>query len=157
MSIERRRGRRRESVALGTNGLAIPAATHICAFFRGIPERDRILVPFLVEGLRAGQKCTCIIDDGVDAVRTTLAAATGLPAEAGSHHLDIRSSKETYLRRGTFSTHKMLDFWDESVGSALSEESFQFVRSGGETTWTLKELPDTKDFLTYEAELNRVL
>jgi MEDS: MEthanogen/methylotroph, DcmR Sensory domain len=147
----------RNSIALGINGLSIPAGTHICTFFRGIPERDQILVPFLVEGLRAGQKCTCIIDDEVDAVRTTLAAATGLPAEAGSHHLDIRSSKETYLRRGTFSTQKMLDFWDESVGSALSEEGFQFVRSAGETTWTLKELPDMNDFLTYEAELNRIL
>src|ERR1700722_12445406 len=121
----------RDSIALGIDGLSIPAGTHICTFFRGIPERDQILVPFLIEGLRAGQKCTCIIDDGVDAVRTTLAAATGRPAEESSQHVEVRSSKETYLRRGMFSPQKMLDFWEDSVGSALSEEGFQFVRSAG--------------------------
>jgi MEDS: MEthanogen/methylotroph, DcmR Sensory domain len=147
----------RDSVALGINGLSIPAGTHICTFFRGIPERDEILAPFLAEGLRAGQKCMCIIDDGVDALCASLAVETSLAVGVGSRQLDIRSSTQTYLRRGTFSTQEMLDFWDDSVGSALSEEGFQFVRSAGETTWTLKELPDMKDFLTYEAELNRFL
>jgi hypothetical protein len=56
-----------------------------------------------------------------------------------------------------FSTQEMLDFWDDSVGAALNEEGFQFVRSAGETTWTLKELPGLDEFLTYEAELNRFL
>jgi hypothetical protein len=147
----------RDSVGLGVNRLAIPANTHICAFFRGIPERDQIMVPFLREGLRAGDKCTCVIDDGVDAVRTALGSDTGAPADAGTHQLDIRSSKETYLRRGRFSTQEMLDFWDDSVRTALNEEGFQFVRSAGETTWTLKELSGLDEFLTYEAELNRFL
>jgi hypothetical protein len=41
----------RESIALGLNGLSIPPGTHICAFFRGIAERDEVLLPFLIEGL----------------------------------------------------------------------------------------------------------
>jgi hypothetical protein len=147
----------RDSIGLGLNGLSIPASTHICAFFRGIPERDQIMLPFLQEGLRAADKCNCIIDDGVDAVRTALGTDTGAPADAGTHQLEIRSSKETYLRRGMFSTQEMLDFWDDSVGAALNEEGFEFVRSAGETTWTLKELPGLDEFLTYEAELNRFL
>jgi hypothetical protein len=138
-----------ESIALGFDGLSIPSGAHICALFRGIPERDQIMMPFLVEGLRAGDKCNCIIDDGVDVVRTALGAAAG--------RIDIRSSKETYLRHGTFSTQAMLDFWDDSVGAAVKEEGYPFVRSSGETTWTLEELPGLDDFLTYEAELNRFL
>jgi len=146
-----------DSVALGINGLSIPPGTHICAFFRGVAERDEIMVPFLREGMRAGDKCMCIIDDDVDGVHTALDAAPRLAAHAERHQLDIRSSKETYLRRGTFSTQEMLDFWDDSVGAALNEDGFPFVRSTGETTWTLKELPGLYDFLTYEAELNRFL
>ena len=138
-----------ESIALGFDGLSIPPGTHICALFRGIPERDQIMMPFLMEGLRAGDKCTCIIDDGVDGVRLALGPDAG--------RIDIRSSKETYLRQGTFSTEAMLDFWDDSVGAALEKEGYPFVRSAGETTWTLKELPGLNDFLTYEAELNRFL
>jgi hypothetical protein len=144
-----REGDMSESVALGLNGLSIPPGTHICAFFRGIPERNQILVPFLTEGRRAGDKCTCIIDEEADGVRMALGADAA--------DIDIRSSKETYLRRGQFSTQAMLDFWDESVGGWLHEEGFPFARSAGETTWTLKELPGLYDFLTYEAELNRFL
>jgi hypothetical protein len=146
-----------DSVALGVNGLSIPPGSHICAFFRGVSERDEIMVPFLREGLRAGNKCMCIIYDEVDGVRTALGADASLAAGAARDQLDIRSSKETYLRRGTFSTQEMLDFWDDSVGAALNEDGFPFVRSTGETTWTLKELPGLYDFLTYEAELNRFL
>jgi hypothetical protein len=147
----------KDSIGLGLNGLSIPAGTHICAFFRGIPERDEIMIPFLMEGLRTGDKCMCIIDDGVDGVRRALGGDDRAPADAGSHQVDILSSRETYLRRGRFSTQEMLDFWDDSVGAALHEEGFPFVRSAGETTWTLKELPGLYDFLTYEAELNRFL
>jgi hypothetical protein len=149
-----REGHMTDSIALGVNGLSIPPGTHICAFFRGIPERDEILVPFLMEGLSAGDKCTCIIDDGVEGVRTALGVAQG---SAGAGQLDIGPSKDAYLRRGTFSTQDMLDFWEESVGAALGEQGFPFARSAGETTWTLRELPDLHDFMTYEAELNRFL
>ncbi|MGH2578412.1 MAG: MEDS domain-containing protein [Actinomycetota bacterium] len=144
-----------DSVALGLNGLSIPPGTHICALFRGIPERDEIMLPFLREGLRAGDKCTCIIDDGIDEVRAVLGKEPGPSAVAGQ--LDIQPSKAAYLRSGTFSTQDMLDFWDESVGAALGEQGFPFARSAGETTWTLTELPDLYDFMTYEAELNRFL
>jgi len=146
-----------DSVALGINGLSIPPGTHICAFFRGVAERDEIMVPYLREGLREGDKCMCIIDDEVDGVRTALGADPDPAAPANDHQLDICSSKETYLRRGTFSTQEMLDFWEDSVGAALKEDGFPFVRSTGETTWTVKELPGLYDFLTYEAELNRFL
>ena len=158
-----------ESIALGLNGLSIPPGTHICAFFRGIPERDEILIPFLTEGLRAGHKCQCLIDDGLMSsevlgyewtkpVRLLAEGKVGeLGASAATHQLEIQSTKSAYLRQGSFSTKDMLAFWDESVGAALNEQGFPFVRSTGETTWTLQELPDSREFLTYEAELNRFL
>ena len=146
-----------DSVALGINELAIPPGTHLCAFFRGVAERDEIMVPYLLEGLRAGNKCMCIVDEEVDGVSKALGDDATVATDNERHQLDIRSSKETYLRRGTFSTQEMLDFWDDSVGAALNQDGFPFVRSTGETTWTLQELPGLYDFMTYEAELNRFL
>lgn len=46
-----------ESVKLGIPGLSVPQGTHMCAFFRGSGERDSIMLPFLREGLRSGDKC----------------------------------------------------------------------------------------------------
>ena len=39
-----------DSLDLGIGGVSIAPGTHICAFLRGVPERDAILVPFLLEG-----------------------------------------------------------------------------------------------------------
>jgi MEDS: MEthanogen/methylotroph, DcmR Sensory domain len=144
-----------DSVALGLDQLSILPGSHMCALFRGIEERDQILVPFLREGLRAGDKCLCIIDDGEEEVRTAVGRDGDERADPDTDQLAILSSKETYLRRGEFSTQEMLDYWDDSVGTAIDRDGFPFVRSAGETTWTLKELPGLYDFMTYEAELNR--
>ena len=43
-------------------GLQLGAGDHICGFYRKPAERDDILIPFLVEGLKAGDKCTCVVD-----------------------------------------------------------------------------------------------
>jgi hypothetical protein len=147
----------KDSVDLGIGNLSIPPGTHICAFFRGVPERDAIVVPFLLEGLRCGDKCNCLLDDGLDAVRAAVTANDSVSAEVKSDQLVISSSKETYLRSGRFSAQEMLDFWDDTVSTALHQEGFPFVRSTGEKTWTLKELPGLEDFLIYESELNRFL
>ena len=45
-----------DSVALGVNGLSIPPGSHICALFRGVSERDEVMVPYLREGLREGKQ-----------------------------------------------------------------------------------------------------
>jgi hypothetical protein len=147
----------KDFVGLGISGLSIPPGTHICAFFRGIPERDAIVVPFLLEGLRGGDKCNCLIDEGMDAVRAAVTGNDDVPPEVKANQLVISSSKETYLRRGRFSAQEMLDFWDDTVSTALHQEGFPFVRSTGEKTWTLEELPGLEDFLIYESELNRFL
>jgi len=149
------KGGRMTDVALGIGGLAVSPSTHMCAFFRGVAERDAILIPFLREGLRSGEKCTCIIDAGVEDVRATLAADDAVPADAEAGQLAIRSSSETYLRGGSFSSQEMLDFWDDMVSTALHEEGVPFVRAAGETTWILQGLSGLGEFLTYEAELNR--
>jgi len=144
-----------DSIALGSGRLSIAPGTHICALFRGIEERDQILVPFLREGLRASHKCMCIIDQGVEDVASAVGSDGGGTVDADTDQLAIRSSRETYLRRGEFSTQEMLDFWDDTVSAAINRDGYPFVRSAGETTWTLKELPGLYDFMTYEAELNR--
>ena len=145
----------KEFIDLGIGSLSIPPGSHICALFRGVPERDAIVVPFVLEGLRSGDKCNCFVDAGIDAVRAAVAASDKVASEVEENQLVIGSSNETYLRRGRFSAQEMLDFLDDSVSSALHDEGFPFVRITGEKLWTLEELPDLPEFLTYESELNR--
>lgn len=46
-----------EPIKLGIAGLSVPQGTHLCGFFRGGEKRGQIVLPFLREGLRSGDKC----------------------------------------------------------------------------------------------------
>ena len=52
------------SVSMGIPGLdEVRPGTHICALYSGPAERDRLLFPFLREGMLEGDKCLCLVDD----------------------------------------------------------------------------------------------
>ena len=52
-----------ESTAMGLPGVSFTPGLHICAFYRGPSQRDELLLPYLREGLAAGDKCICVTDD----------------------------------------------------------------------------------------------
>jgi hypothetical protein len=145
------------SVALGIPGVQLSPGDHICAFYPGVAERDEILIPYLSEGLAAGEKCICVVD-GVDpeAVLTALRSEVDLGPCLGLHQLDVHRSQETYLSGGGFAIEAMLDFWDRSIGGALAG-GFSFARAVGEMTWALRQMPGVEDLMGYEARLNKFL
>jgi hypothetical protein len=143
-------------IGLAVPGVELRTGDHICAFYPSLDERDGILVPYIREGLAAGDKCICVID-GPDV--GGLADAFGPPVDEQadeSPQLDMRRSEDTYLADGSFSMDAMIDFWDASVGSAVNE-GFQFARAAGEMTWALRHFPGVEDLITYESLLNRYL
>ena len=51
-------------VTLGIPGVEdLHPGTHLCALYSGPEERDHLLLPFLREGMRDGDKCLCLVDD----------------------------------------------------------------------------------------------
>jgi hypothetical protein len=143
-------------IGLAVPGVELRPGDHICAFYPSLEERDNILVPYIREGLAAGDKCICVID-GPDVAG--LEDSFGPPRAAGtdgSRQLEMRRSEDTYLSEGRFSTDAMLEFWDIAVGGAL-EDGFEFSRAAGEMTWALRHMPGVEDLIVYEAQLNRFL
>jgi hypothetical protein len=145
-------------VELGIPGLQLEPGDHVCAFYRGLSERDEILIPYLREGLLAGDKCICVVDaTDPDAVLALLTGEIELRDPLARHQIDVLSSRQTYLRGGAFCPQTMLDFWHESVGGALREPEFSFARAVGEMTWALRDMPGADELVSYESELNRYL
>jgi hypothetical protein len=69
-------------------GLDFAPGEHVCAFYRGVGGRDEVLVPYLTEGLRAGQKCLAVVDEsGRDDLLATLAREPG----SATAQLDVRT------------------------------------------------------------------
>ena len=145
------------SVALGVPGVQIAPGDHICAFYPSLADRDEILLPYLREGLKTGDKCVCVVDaSDPEHILASLGANIDLGAFLGRHQLEVQRSDETYLRDGSFSTEGMLEFWNQSVGGA-SAAGFGFTRAVGEMTWALRQMPGVEELVGYESRLNRFL
>jgi hypothetical protein len=145
-------------VTTGRPGVAITPGDHVCAFYRGPAQRDEILVPFLRDGIQAGDKCICVMDDpDTQRVLTPLAQSVDVESSLRTGQLDLMGSDTAYLPNGTFEVDRMLDFWEQGVGGALRQSGFSFVRAVGEMTWALRDLPGVEYLVSYEARLNKFL
>jgi hypothetical protein len=138
----------------GVPGLTVAPGDHICALYLGAAERDEILLPYLREGLRAGEKCVAIVDTTTpQEVLESIGDEIDVKGWVASDQLDVRSAEEAYLRFGRFATEDMLAFWDIYIREALGG-GFPFARVAGETTWALREPPSVDELIRYESALN---
>jgi hypothetical protein len=146
------------SMTMGLPGVNLAPGDHICAFYRGAEQRDQLLVPYLRDGLLAGDKCLCVTDDP-SAGRSVQRLADDLDVDGSLASGQLRSmrSESCYLRGGCFDPDRMLRFWDDEIGTAVQREGYRFVRAVGEMTWALRDLPGVEHLLAYEARLNEFL
>jgi MEDS: MEthanogen/methylotroph, DcmR Sensory domain len=144
-------------ITMEPQGISIAPGDHICAFYRGNAQREEVLLPFLRDGIRAGDKCIAVMDDPeLRRVLEPLSTSLDVEASLSARQLDLLCSDSAYLAGGSFSLERMLDFWELGVGGAL-RSGFTFVRAVGEMTWALRDLPGVEDLVRYEARLNRFL
>jgi hypothetical protein len=156
-------------------GLRLNVGDHICGFYRGPAERDDILIPFLVEGLRAGDKCTCVVDSCTpDDVLATMATHLEVGPYLADRRLEVLDSYGTYLAGGGFLPERMLAFWE---GKARQAPGGPDARSGpgrpagpgrpgggpmtarniGDMSWAHRNERVVGDLMGYESELNRIM
>ena len=124
----------------GLSGLSLDPGDHLCAIYLSHRHRDEVMLPFLREGLRGGDKCICVLDS---IAPSELLVDLGRGIDAEGHvacgQLEIASSHEAYVRSRPFSTHEMLAYLDDSVGAVIRDGSFPFVRVLREVPWSLSD------------------
>lgn len=143
-------------LSLGIPGVGVVSpGTHFCALYSGPAERDKLLYPFLEEGLRHGDKCLCLIDDvEPELVRNLAVGQPGPDYSRRSAQLDVERSSDAYLRSGEFSVDDMVSFLVECVDAAVADE-FDLLRAAGEMSWVLSGAPGWAELFVYESSLNR--
>jgi DNA-binding CsgD family transcriptional regulator len=142
-------------LSLGIPGVGVVRpGTHFCALYSGPVERDRLLYPFLDEGMRHGDKCLCLID-GVEPalVRDRAVGQPGATYSRRSAQLDVERASDVYLRSGEFSVEDMMSFLSESVDAAIGDD-FDLLRAAGEMSWVLPGPPGWDDLFRYESAVN---
>ncbi|MET0146008.1 MAG: MEDS domain-containing protein [Ilumatobacteraceae bacterium] len=144
-------------VTLGIDGLEVEAGEHLCGLYSGARERDALILPFLRAGLRAGDKCICVVDGAEPAeLVTTLSADVAASGHSTGNQLDVIRSSDIYLRAGVFSAVEVLASWKAAISEVMYDTRFDLVRAV--ETWSLREVvPDRNELLVLESEMNRFL
>jgi hypothetical protein len=133
----------------------VPSGTHICAFYSGPAGRDDVVMPFLADGIRAGQKCICVLESLAPAdVLVKLDRQVDLDRTVQSGQLELATPADAYLRSGTFSTDAMLSYWQFAAAAAQGPKKLGMLRGTGEMPSVLDHPDGRTEFFRYEARLN---
>jgi MEDS: MEthanogen/methylotroph, DcmR Sensory domain len=93
-------------------GLQLSNGDHVCVFCRG-GERDELLVPFLADGLSAGDRCLAVVDTS-EPEEVLDALGTGGGDGYQADQLTVLASRDVYLSERGFDMEGMLDFYGPS-------------------------------------------
>jgi DNA-binding CsgD family transcriptional regulator len=146
------------AMSMGIPGIdEIRPGTHMCALYSGPAERDKLLFPFMREGIREGDKCLCLIDDAEPAsVRDRIASRQNGYSRRESEQLEVDRASDVYLRSGRFSVEQMTSFLSGRL-TEVAETEFLLLRAAGEMTWVLPQPQGAEDFFVYESAVNQIL
>jgi DNA-binding CsgD family transcriptional regulator len=147
------------SVSMGIPGLdEVHPGTHICALYSGPAERDRLLFPFLREGMREGDKCLCLVDDAevASTVRDWVEGRPGSEQPLRSEQLDVDRTSDAYLDSGRFSVEHMRSFLSGRMALAAESDS-PMLRAAGEMSGVLPQLAGADDLFVYESVVNQIV
>jgi DcmR-like sensory protein len=138
-------------------GLQLSVGDHICGFYRKPSERDDILIPFLVDGLRAGDKCTCVVDSCTpDDVLAGMSAHVEVDPYVSLRQLEVLDSYATYLAGGGFLPARMLQFWEARARQSPFTGT-GLARNIGDMSWAHRSQDAVTELIGYESELNRIM
>ena len=143
-----------EQVPLGIVDAAVPHGSHICTFFSGSAQRDDVVVRFLAEGIRSGNKCVAVLEAlGPQDLLTRLGGQVDLGRSVETGQVELPAPADAYLRSGRFSTEDMLDYWRDVATAAQGAARFSFIRATGEMPSVLDHPDDRAEFFRYESLL----
>lgn len=111
---------------------------HACAFFHDADERYEVLLPFVTEGFRQGDKAVHVTSPGGRDPHRTRLAQSGVEVDAAeqTRQLEVLTWDESYLRGGSFDPDAMLRLFADVLDEARSA-GFPRTRIIGDMEWAL--------------------
>jgi hypothetical protein len=129
-------------------GQAVHRPGHICAFFDSREEEYDILLPYLKQGVDAGEDVLNVLDAArLDDHRRRLGDG-GIDPD----RVSMASAEETYLAGGRFDMDRMAGFVESTVAAAKANG--RRVRTVGWMSWLGENAPGSDRAVEYEARMN---
>jgi hypothetical protein len=141
---------------LGFFDRSVPAGSHICVFYSDPATRDEVVMPFLAQGLRTGEKCVCVLASlGPQEVLARLGHHVDLDLSVERGQLKLATPADAYLPTGKFVPDDMFSFWKETAMAAEAAD-YGIARAVGEMPREL-DADGRRQFIRYEARLTELI
>jgi DcmR-like sensory protein len=131
---------------------------HVCAFFHTQDQEDKVLVPFLKEGIDRGEKAFCVLgpETRMHLLHKLSLAGIKVTSAEKRGQLELKEWEETYVRDGRFNQDAMLALVQEAL-SQNREQGFALTRFVGRMEWAREYSMGINELVEYEMRLNHVL
>jgi hypothetical protein len=132
-------------------------ARHVCAFFNSEDEEYRVLLPFIQEGFKCGDKAVHVINQNqrTDHLqRLTGVGIDPIPAEKAGK-LEVRTNSDVYIREGRFDQDRMLQVF-EQLASGNAKGDFPLSRIVCRMDWVVEDRSYVDDVIEFESRVNDV-
>src|ERR1700683_4016417 len=103
------------SAPIARAGGQLGETRHVCAFFNNDEEEYRVLLPFIKDGLKSGDKAVHVLnpEQRPDHLQRLVAAGIDPAAAQQSGQLELRINTEVYLPDGRFDQDRMLQVFEQ--------------------------------------------
>lgn len=129
---------------------------HICVFYRDNTTLLETIAPYLVDGLRNGERCFCAQKAAmVPRLRLaleTLGVDTHQEIKRGS--LEIHTEDEVYFADGKFEPEAMLETLERSIDESL-RRGYSGFRTAGEMSWAISGDYSCDQLIAYEKMVDK--
>ena len=138
-------------------GSQLAETRHVCAFFNNDEEEYRVLLPFIKDGLKTGDKAVHVLNAGQrqDHLQRLATAGIDLAGAQQSGQLELRTNTEVYLPDGRFDQDRMLDVF-EQLASGNAKGGFPLSRICCRMDWAVEDQSHVDDVIEFESRVNDV-
>ena len=128
---------------------------HICCFYDSEEQLQSVFRPYLREGLEGGEQVVCIFPEGAHTpLRASLDGdGVDLATATERRQFQLLTEDATYVTGGIFAKDRMTNLLRDVLEEAR-RGPFPHVRTLGEMSWALRNLPGTDDLVDYEYSVN---
>ena len=138
-------------------GSQLEESRHVCAFFNSEEVEYRVLLPFINDGFKCGDKAVHVVNPHQCEDHLKRLAAIGVETNSArqSGQLEIKTSSEVYLQNGRFDQDRMLEAF-EQMASGNVNTGFPLSRIVCRMDWVVEGRSYIDDVIEFESRVNDV-
>jgi hypothetical protein len=155
--MEEEKAMKSATAPISIAGSHLAETRHVCAFFNNDEEEYRILLPFIKDGMKCGDKAVHVLNPQQRQDHLQRLTAAGIdPEEAQqSGQLELRTNTEVYLPDGRFDQDRMLKVF-EQLASGSTTGGFPLSRICCRMDWAGEDRSHVDDVIEFESRVNDV-